>query len=93
MARRALADVYYEDADEDKSETGTWLLLYDFRGKKPSARFWENLSRLRARGLGAHLIQYSALWTASKRIAYAAKKLSEHYGAETRLFSATQADS
>ena len=37
MTRRSLADTYYEEAEDEPCEAETtWLLLYDFKGIKPS---------------------------------------------------------
>ncbi|MDP2900329.1 MAG: hypothetical protein Q8O47_05115 [Candidatus Bathyarchaeota archaeon] len=92
MTRRSLVDTYYEETDDELCEAETtWLLLYDFKGTKPSTKFWANLKRLAAKDIGAGLIQYSVLLTRSRRVAKAAKRLAEHYGAETITFAATQA--
>jgi hypothetical protein len=93
MTRRSFADTYYEEAEDEPNEAGCmWLLLYDFKGKKPSTRFWSNLNHLKNRGAGASLIQYSALVTRSRRVARTIERLAEHYGAETIMFSGVHID-
>jgi len=44
MGRIRLAKKYYEETETD-DEKGTWLVLYDFKGIKPSSKFWANLKR------------------------------------------------
>ncbi len=91
MTRRSLADIYYDETEDEQDETeSTWLLLYDFKGVKPNTRFWTNLKRLAAKETGASLIQYSALLTHSKRVVKATKKLAKHYSAETITFTVTE---
>jgi hypothetical protein len=65
---------------------GTWLVLYDFKGIKPSSKYWTNLNRLIKVTGGGSLIQYSAFTTKEKRAAIAANKLAKHYGAETIVY-------
>ena len=84
MPRQSLAEEYYLKAEETPEEPGVeWLLLHDFEGLKPSTRFWTNLKRLKGLGGRSSLIQYSVLQTDRRRVAVAAKKLAEHYGADT----------
>jgi predicted RNA-binding Zn-ribbon protein involved in translation (DUF1610 family) len=84
MPRQSLAEEYYLKAEETPEEPGVeWLLLHDFEGLKPSTRFWTNLKRLEGLGGRSSLIQYSVLQTDRRRVAVAAKKLAEHYGADT----------
>ncbi|MBC8274643.1 MAG: hypothetical protein H8E40_06725 [Chloroflexi bacterium] len=47
MPRISLAKQYYEETETD-DETGFWLILYDFKGIKPSTKFWTNLKRIQA---------------------------------------------
>ncbi len=89
MGRISLAKKYYEETETD-DEKGPWLVLYDFKGIKPNSKFWTNLKRAQAIvGEGA-LIQYSVLTTDSKRSAITAVKLAKHYGAQVKLFKATE---
>ncbi len=89
MGRISLAKKYYEETETD-DEKGPWLVLYDFKGIKPNSKFWTNLKRAQAIvGEGA-LIQYSVLTTDSKRGAITAVKLAKHYGAQVKLFKATE---
>jgi hypothetical protein len=87
MTRKSLAEEYYEELDDVAEEKGAeWILLYDFKGLKPNTKFWTNLKRLTAFGGESALIQYSVFHTDKKRVAAAAKKLAEHYGATTEVF-------
>ncbi len=73
-------------------EKGTWLVLYDFKGIKPSSKFWSNLKKNQAIvGEGA-LIQYSVFKTKTKRGALTAVKLAQHYGANTESYKAEKID-
>ncbi len=91
MPRISLAKQYYEETETD-DETGSWLVLYDFIGIKPSSKFWINLKRIQAIvGVGT-LIQYSAFKTDSKRGAITTVKLAKHYGARLKMFKAEEVD-
>jgi len=89
MPRISLAKQYYEETETD-DETGSWLILYDFKGIKPSSKFWTNLKRIQAIVGAGTLIQYSAFKTDSKRGAITAVKLAKHYGAQVKLFKAEE---
>ncbi|MBN2336601.1 hypothetical protein JXL21_13665 [Candidatus Bathyarchaeota archaeon] len=67
------------------NETGTWVIVYDFRGRKPSPRFWANLRRLKSQ-TGCRSIQYSVVLARSGRAASAAAKLASHYGVDVAVF-------
>jgi len=89
MGRISLAKKYYEETETD-DESGSWLVLYDFKGIKPSSKFWANIKRIQALvGVGS-LIQYSVFTTDSKRGALTAVKLAKHYKAEVKLFKAEE---
>ena len=94
MGRDSLAKKIYESVKEDhEEEKGTWLVLYDFRGMKASAKFWANVKRVEDLvGAPSSLIQYSAFGTISKRGAITVLKLAEHYGAEAVLYRAERID-
>ena len=89
MPRISLAKQYYEETETD-DETGSWLVLYDFIGIKPSSKFWTNLKRIQAIVGAGTLIQYSVFTTDSKRGAITAVKLAKHYGAQVKLFKAEE---
>ena len=83
MGRKSLATIFYEDTENIPEEEGTWLALYDFKGIKPSTKYWTNLNRIiKIAGEGS-LVQYSVFTTTDKRAAAAVKRLAKHYGAET----------
>jgi len=88
LGRRSLAEKFYEDAEENDEEEGTWLVLYDFKGIKSNSKFWTNLDRVKRLVGGGTLIQYSVFMTTSKRGAITALKLARHYGADTILYRA-----
>ncbi len=67
-------------------EDGTWLVLYDFKGIKPSTKYWTNLNRLIKIAGGGSLVQYSVFTTKDKRAVAVTKRLAEHYGAETIVY-------
>jgi hypothetical protein len=86
MTRTSLAEKYYQEAEETPEKPGfEWLILYDFKGIKPSTKFWTNLKRLSRLG-DSSLIQYSVFKTNQRRIAVTAKRLAEHYNGLTIIF-------
>ncbi len=92
MGRISLAVKFYEETENIPEEDGTWLVLYDFKGIKPSTKYWTNLNRIiKITGKGS-LIQYSVFTTTNKRAAAVAKKLAEHYGAETIVYKVDKAE-
>ena len=86
MGRKSLAEKYFEETEKIPEEDGIWLVLYDFKGIKPSVKYWTNLNRLIKMTGGGSLIQYSVFTTKEKRAAFAARKLAKHYGAETIVY-------
>ena len=86
MGRRSLAEIFYQETENLPEEVGTWLVLYDFKGIKPSVKYWTNLNRLIKMTGGGSLIQYSVFATKEKRAAFVARKLAKHYGAETIVY-------
>ena len=93
MGRKSLAKKFYEETENIPEEDGTWLVLYDFKGIKPSTKYWTNLNRLIKITGGGSLIQYSVFTTTDKRAAAVAKRLAEHYGAETIVYKVDKAES
>ena len=85
MGRRSLAEQFYEECEGDEGEEGTWLVIYDFKGK-PNPRFWGNMNRLSSLSGGGRRLQYSVFATDSRRSALTAVKIADHYGAEVALF-------
>jgi hypothetical protein len=65
-------------------EEGTWIVVYDFRERKPSPRFWVNLRRLKEL-TGCRSLQYSVV-VAGSRGAAAVARLASHYGADVAVF-------
>ncbi len=69
MGRISLAVKFYEEAENIPEEDGTWLVLYDFKGIKPSTKYWTNLNRIIKITGGGSLVQYSVFTTTDKRAA------------------------
>jgi len=91
MGRKSLAKKLYERVKEDhEEELGTWLVLYDFKGLKPTTKFWTNVKRVIDLVNGGSLVQYSVFKTNSKRGAITVLRLAKHYGAETILYGAQE---
>jgi len=67
--------------DDDSEE---YLVIYDFVKRKPTARFWRNLSRLS--GLKGKFVQRSAFLAQGRRTARAISMLATHYGADVAVF-------
>jgi len=89
MPRKSLAEQLYGEEDEIADEEDSiWFLIYDFNDVKPHLNFWTNIHRLTALEGVSRLIQYSAFQSNRRRIAMAAQKLAEYYGASTELFQA-----
>ncbi len=84
MPHQSLADYLYEEDPEEGG--GEWLMVYDFKGRKASKRFWENLHRLAGAKPGSALIQRSVFLAGSRSVADASRRLADHYGAKTAVF-------
>ncbi len=93
MGRKSLAEKYYQETENIPQENGTWLVLYDFKEIKPSTQYWTNLRRLIKIAGGGSLVQYSVFTTKEKRAAAVAKRLAEHYGAETIVYRVEKLES
>jgi len=85
LGRKSLAEKYYEETPEQEEE-GTWIVLYDFKGIKPSSKYWQNLKRVISLTGDSSLIQYSVFMTRDKRGAITATRLARHYGAEVMAY-------
>ncbi len=86
MGRKSLAARFYEGLEGEEERDGTWLVLYDFIGVKPSSKFWSNIDRLVGLSGGGSLIQYSVFVTNGRRAALAMVKLVRYYGGEVAVF-------
>jgi hypothetical protein len=94
MPRKNLAQEIYGGLEVNEIETNAeWLVVYDFKDVKPHLNFWTNIHRLASFGGDSKLIQFSVFKTRKKKIAFAAKKLAEHYGAETFVFNILRLES
>ncbi len=63
------------------------------RGLSARSKYWTNLNRLIKFSDGGSLIQYGVFTTMDKRAAAVAKRLAEHYGAETIVYKVDKAES
>jgi len=77
----------YASADEE----GIWIVVYDFRGLKPSPRFWVNLRRLKE-SADCRSVQYSVVVAGSRGAAAAVSRLASHYGADVAVFRGEAVD-
>ncbi len=73
------------DEESSADEEGTWIVVYDFRERKPSPRFWVNLRRLKELA-GCRRIQYSVVVAGNRGAAAAVARLASHYGADVAVF-------
>lgn len=92
MGRRSLAEELLEKAEQYEEIKRTWLGIYDFKGVKPSPKFWGNLKRLMRRLGEGSMVQYSVFKTGSRRGAVAAVMLAEHYRAQVITFKGEEKD-
>ena len=92
MGRKSLALKIYENGEDIEDETGTWLVLYDFKGIKPNSKFWDNLHRIKNLAGSGSLIQYSVFQSNSKRGTVSALKIARHYGAESIMYRVEQVE-
>ena len=93
MGRKSLAKKFYEETENIPKEEGTWVVLYDFKGIKPSTKYWTNLRRLIKIAGGGSLLQYRVFTTKEKRAGVVAKRLAEHYGGETIVYRVEKVES
>ena len=86
MGRKSLVASIHDELEYMEEESGTWLVLYDFPGKKPSTRFWTNLNKISEISGSGSLVQFSVFITTDKKSAYTAVQLVKHYGGQPMLF-------
>jgi len=79
------------DEESSADEEGTWIIVYDFRDRRPCPRFWVNLQRLKELA-DCRSIQYSVVVAGNRRTASAAAKLASHYGADVAVFRGEAVD-
>lgn len=87
MGRKSLAEKYFMETEDGPSDGSTWVVLYDFKGVKPSSKFWYNLKRLAGLAGDGSLVQYSVFMTQSRRGALTSVKLARHYRGDVLLFN------
>ena len=89
MGRTSLAETFNTEHEDEAEDHSTYLVIYDFERKKPSARFWENLHRV-SRSTEAGPVQLSVFKTRSRRWAHTVAGLAKYYGAKVHLFRVEQ---
>ena len=87
MGRRSKAQSLIEELEDIQEKVEPFIIVYDFRGFKPSKRFWENLKRISEEKPDTGLIQYSVYFASSLSEAILIARLAESYGAEALIFS------
>ena len=90
MSRRSRAQNLLKDYEEIEDQDGTFIVVYDFLGFKPSKRFWENLHRICDESPESGLIQYSVYKANSLKEALIINQLAQEYGAATMIFKAEE---
>jgi hypothetical protein len=84
LSQTSLAQRILDD-DASADEEDTWIVIYDFRDRKPCPRFWANLRRLKEL-TDCRSIQYSVVLAGNRKIASAVERLASHYGADMAVF-------
>jgi hypothetical protein len=87
MGRRSIAQILFDEMEEIEDEKETFIIVYDFRGFKPSKRFWENLKRIGKENEDTGLVQYSVYLANGLKEAIVVARLAEFYGADAMIFS------
>ena len=90
MGRKSLAEKMYEQFKDSEPGDATWLIVYDFPGKKPSTKFYENLHRIKSLGTDGQLIRSGVYKTGDIRVTITLQLLIKHYGGEVTLFRVEQ---
>jgi hypothetical protein len=86
MGRRSLAEQIWKQYTEEEPGTHTWLVIYDFKGTKPTTKFYDNIHRIQALGTDGDLIQFSVFMTHDRRAAKAVRDLIRHYDGQVTVF-------
>ena len=89
MGRTSLTETFYTEHEDEAEDHSTYLVIYDFEKKKPSARFWDNLHRV-SRSTEAGPVQLSVFKTRSRKWAHTVADLTKYYGAKVHLFRVEQ---
>lgn len=90
MARRSRAQNLLNEYEEIENQDGTFIVVYDFLGFKPSKRFWENLHRISDSCPESGLIRYSVYRANALKEALIVNQLAQEYGAATMVFRAEE---
>lgn len=91
MGRKSIADKILEDLN-DTNRVGSFLLVYDFSGKKAKEDFYKNLKRLFEHFGDGVRVQKSTIRLKSLKAARAIKVLATHYGADVLIFEGKEVE-
>jgi len=92
MGRKSLVDQFFERyADEEPGEL-ICIVLYNFKSKKLSGRFYNNLTRALSLARGDSYTQRSRIITQDQRIARTVRDLVQHYGGKVIMFRGEEID-
>ena len=80
----------YEQFKDSEPGNATWLIVYDFPGKKPSTKFYENLNRIKSLGTDGQLIRSGVYKTGDIRVTITLQLLIKHYKGKTNVFTVKQ---
>jgi hypothetical protein len=90
MGRLSLAQKFLEQLNFKDRKDEKWIILYDFKGNKPSPNFWSNLNRIREILNDAPSTHNSVFLTTSMKGAVATERLIRHYGGEANVYKAKE---
>ena len=81
MSRRSLAEIIYENAEEDDPRPSMLkLVVYDFEGDRIPRKFYFNLHGLSKLAGDGFAIQYSVILAEEMKTARAMKELAQNCG-------------
>ena len=86
MGRKSLVDQFFERYADLEPGERIWIVLYNFKSKKLSGRFYNNLTRGLAMASGDSYTQRSRIITQDQRVARTVKDLVQHYGGKVTMF-------
>lgn len=85
--RRSIASGILEDLEDESTEEGCYLVIYDFK-KKPSLYFYKNLQVIQGVLGDGVRIQVSIIQCRMLKTARAVEKLARRYEADVLVFRA-----
>lgn len=87
MGRKSLADHFFGRYQGEEPGEQFWVVLYNFKNKKLSGRFYNNLTKVINLTSREVKIQHSRIITQDQRTAKTARDLVLHYGGEVTVFT------